>query len=349
MRGWALLTVLALAVVAGDHALAFREALTGRQYDGDDGPRWIVGLVVAGVPFLAWVAVMRSDALFRPGEPPRELTRSAIAPWLIPVHQWWAPFGLMRAIVAATATAAWLRAVLRAWWTLWIGMWTAWWTSVGVGLSADSAGRGADAWVRGADATFRAVAVLAALAAIVLVGGLTRARAGCRAEPAVERTWAELHGDGLDFASRASVVACCFLALPVCWVGSVYVATGPLSVTLSHDEFVGTWHDTAGAVVTLTADGRFVAHGLPGLPWQRSEPDHLPVPLGERWSGEGRWTYEKGALTLSGPAVDGSQSPSAPREFALEALRPRGSHGHPRLFTEIGDPDRSLRYELRKG
>ncbi|MFE2864824.1 DUF4328 domain-containing protein [Embleya sp. NPDC059259] len=340
--------MLTLVVVAGDHVLGFREVLTGRQYDGDDGPRWIVGIAVAGVPFLAWVATMRSRALFRPGELAPELTRSPVAPWLIPFHQCWAPYGLMRAIVAGCAGGARLRVVLRVWWTLWIGMWAAWWTSVGMGLFADSDGRGADSWVIGADATFRAAAVAAAVAAIVLVLALTRAQHALRAEPPADRTWAELRRNGLDFTTPAVVVVCCLGALPMCWVGTVYVATGPLSVTLSHDEFVGTWHDAGGGRVSLTADGRFVANGLPGRDWQENHPEHLPVPIAERWSGEGRWTYDEGTLTLTTRPAAGSQSPPALPEFYLDGLRPRGARAHPRLITELGDPDQSMRYELRK-
>lgn len=345
---WAAVTVVALAVAAGDHLLGFREALTGRQFDGQDGPRWIVGLALAGVPFLRWVAGVRSHALFRPGEPPRELFRSAVAPWLIPFHQWWAPFGLMRAIVGATTTGAWPRVALRMWWTLWIGMWTAWWFSVWVGLSADSAGRGADVWVRGADAAFRALATLAGCAAIVLVVTLTRARQARRAEPAAERTWAQLRRDELDFASRTSVAVCLLAALPACWIGSTYLDSGPLSVALSRDELVGTWHDPAGAGVTLTADGLFSARGLPGSRWQLGDPDRLPPPISERCSGQGHWTYTKGTLTLTGPDRDSSRSPSTPPEFTLEDLRPKGSHTDPRLVVHLGDPDGGLRYELRK-
>lgn len=66
------MAAVGLAVAAGDHALGFREALTGRQFDEEDGPRWIVGVAVAGVPFLAWVAGARSHTLFRPGAHPRE-------------------------------------------------------------------------------------------------------------------------------------------------------------------------------------------------------------------------------------------------------------------------------------
>ncbi|MFE3203434.1 hypothetical protein [Embleya sp. NPDC059237] len=274
--------------------------------------------------------------------------RSSVAPWLIPFHQCWAPFGLMRAVAAATTIARWPRVVVRVWWTLWIGMWAAWWISVGVGMSADTAGRGADGWVRGADATFRGLATLAALAAIVLVIALTRARRARRAEPPVARTWAELRGGGLDFASRVSVAVCLLAALPVCWVGSIYLGSGPLSVTLSRDELVGSWHDAAGARVTFTADGRFGANGLPGSWWQQADPDHLPAPIAERWSGQGRWTYEEGTLELTGYADVGPQPPSATPEFALHELRPKGSHTDPRLVAHLGGPGGGLRYELRK-